>query len=485
MDLMDFIHLRSPQFGNSQHFPYFCSMYIIKTITYTLSFLFCFVSCKTKQETLVIPEPGTLEQIEQRGVLNVCCYYNTTDYYVYKGIPKGFHYELVKNFADYLGVKLNIEINTNIDESIQRLNDNKYDLIAISLSVTDARKENVRFCLPLFTTSQVLVQYKSDTLLQSIEDLKNKEIFLQEGTSPTRFLQHLNDSLQLNLKITELEDVTFEDILLKIENGEIPYTVIDKNIAQIASQYMKHIDYSLQLSPENPVAWAITKKATLLNEEINNWLGAIKKSGTLNVLYNRYYKNSYITSLHNSKYYKLKNGVISSFDPIIKKEAQAIGWDWRLLAAVIYQESGFDPEATSHLGAVGLMQVMPETSLELGFEAYEEPQDNIHVGAYYLKYLENKFNKFELDTLEQIKFTLAAYNAGLGHVLDAIRLAESYGKNPKVWNNNVDYFILHKSQPEIYRDSVARSGYCDGKQTFNFVNNIIENYTHYKNTIKK
>lgn len=89
---------------------------------------------------------------------------------------------------------------------------------------------------------------------------------------------------------------------------------------------MKHIDYSLQLSSENPVAWAVTKKATLLDEEINAWLGAIKKSGKLNVLYNRYYKNSYITSLHNSKYYKLKNGVISSFDPIIKKEARAIGW---------------------------------------------------------------------------------------------------------------------------------------------------------------
>lgn len=408
-------------------------MYIIKTITYTLLFLSCFASCKTKQEELplVIPEPGTLEKIEQRGVLNVCSYYNTTDYYVYKGIPKGFHYELVKDFADYLGVKLNIEINTNIDESIQKLNEGQYDLIAMSLSVTDSRKEDVQFSLPLFTTSQVLVQHTSDTLLQSVDDLKGKEIFLQEGTSFTRFLQHLNDSLQLNLKITELEDVTFEDILLKIENGEIPYTVIDKNIAQIASQYMKHIDYSLQLSAESPVAWAVTKKATLLDEEINTWLDAIKKSGKLNVLYNRYYKNSYITSLHNSKYYKLKNGVISSFDPIIKKEARTIGWDWRLLAAVIYQESGFDPEATSHLGAVGLMQVMPETSLQLGFEEYEEPKDNIHVGAYYLKYLENKFNKFDLDTLEQIKFTLAAYNAGLGHVLDAIRLAESYGKTQK------------------------------------------------------
>ena len=462
-------------------------MYIIKTITYTLLFLSCFASCKTKQEELplVIPEPGTLEKIEQRGVLNVCSYYNTTDYYVYKGIPKGFHYELVKDFADYLGVKLNIEINTNIDESIQKLNEGQYDLIAMSLSVTDSRKEDVQFSLPLFTTSQVLVQHTSDTLLQSVDDLKGKEIFLQEGTSFTRFLQHLKDSIQFNLHIRELQDKTYADLPLTTEHGEIPYTVIDKNIAQIASQYMKHIDYSLQLSSENPVAWAVTKKATLLDEEINAWLGAIKKSGKLNVLYNRYYKNSYITSLHNSKYYKLKNGVISSFDPIIKKEARAIGWDWRLLAAVIYQESGFDPEATSHLGAVGLMQVMPETSLQLGFEEYEEPKDNIHVGAYYLKYLENKFNKFDLDTLEQIKFTLAAYNAGLGHVLDAIRLAESYGKNPKVWDNNVDYFILHKSQPEIYRDSVVRFGYCDGKQTFNFVNNIMENYTHYKNTIKK
>ena len=233
-------------------------MYIIKTITYTLLFLSCFASCKTKQEELplVIPEPGTLEKIEQRGVLNVCSYYNTTDYYVYKGIPKGFHYELVKDFADYLGVKLNIEINTNIDESIQKLNEGQYDLIAMSLSVTDSRKEDVQFSPSLFTTSQVLVQHTSDTLLQSLDDLKGKEIFLQEGTSFTRFLQHLSDSLQLNLKITELKDVTFEDILLKIENGEIPYTVIDKNIAQIASQYMKHIDYSIQLSAESPVAWA-------------------------------------------------------------------------------------------------------------------------------------------------------------------------------------------------------------------------------------
>ena len=167
-------------------------MYIIRVVTYTLSLLFCFVSCKTKQEEpLIIPEPGRLEQIDQRGVLNVCSYYNTTDYYVYKGIPKGFHYELVKDFADYLGVKLNIEVNTNIDESIQKLNEGKYDLIAMSLSVSNSRKEDVQFSQPLFTTRQVLVQHKSDSLIPSIQNLKGKEIFLQEGTFSTKFLQLL------------------------------------------------------------------------------------------------------------------------------------------------------------------------------------------------------------------------------------------------------------------------------------------------------
>ena len=238
-------------------------MYIIRVVTYTLSLLFCFVLVQNKTRRTTArsyQNPERLEQIDQRGVLNVCSYYNTTDYYVYKGIPKGFHYELVKDFADYLGVKLNIEVNTNIDESIQKLNEGKYDLIAMSLSVSNSRKEDVQFSQPLFTTRQVLVQHKSDSLIPSIQNLKGKEIFLQEGTFSTKFLQLLNDSLQLDLKITELEDVTFEDILLKIENGEIPYTVIDQNIAQIAAQYMKHIDYSLQLSHRKSLWLGLSRK---------------------------------------------------------------------------------------------------------------------------------------------------------------------------------------------------------------------------------
>lgn len=160
-----------------------------------------------------------------------------------------------------------------------------------------------------------------------------------------------------------------------------------------------------------------------------------------------------------------------------------MGWDWRLLAAIIFQESGFNPEAVSWLGAVGLMQVMPETALSLGIEDYINPKDNIRAGTTYLKRLEKIFSKYPLKKEDQIKFTLAAYNAGPGHVIDAMKLAEAYNKDPYIWNNNVDYFLLHKSNPEFYRDTLIRHGYCDGKQAYDFVNNILENYSHYKNTI--
>ena len=459
-------------------------MYIIKTITCTIFLLCCLIACQTKPQPFVYANPGLLEEITKRGVLNVCTYYNTTDYYVYKGVAKGFHYELVKDFADYLGVKLHIVVNSNMKESIRDLNDGKYDLIAMSLSVTEDRKKEMRFSNPFFSTYSVLVQnQKRKKRIDSLSQLLDKDIYIQQGTFYEDFLQHLNDSLHLGFNITPLTETTYEDILIMVEENEIDFTATDYNIAKIAAQYMPNLNYSLALSKDFSIAWGTALNGVLLTEEINAWLAEIKKSGKFNVFYNRYFNSSYVTTLKNSKYQKLKHGKISSFDPIIKIEAQSMGWDWRLLAAVIFQESKFDPDATSYSGAIGLMQVMPETAISLGLENFTEPQDNIHAGSIYLKYLEKMFSKYPLKEEERIKFTLAAYNVGPGHVMDAMKLAEAYNKDPHVWNKNVDYFLLHKSNPEFYKDTLVRFGYCDGKQAYDFVNRILENYTHYKNTI--
>ena len=444
----------------------------------------CLAGCKPKTQPFVIPPPSLLKTIEQRGVLRVCAYANATDYYVHRGVTKGFHYELLKGFADFLGVKLQMETRTHFDQAIQELSEGTFDLVAMNLVVTSNRREQVWFSNPLFYTQRVLVQHKKNaSRVDSIPRLEGKKIVIQSGTSTNDFLEQLRDSLGIAFEIVELEEKTYEDIMLMVENHEVEYTVTEQHLAQIAARYMPGIDYSVTLSESLPVAWAIPKDALDLQRVINDWIAKTKQNELFYVLFNRYFKNRSASSFKRSIYYTLKEGIISDFDAFIKKESSSIGWDWRLLAALIYHESRFEPDIVSPFGAVGLMQVMPNTAEGLGFKDYQDPLQNIRAGNAYLKYLHRFFADYPFEPEERVKFILAAYNAGPGHVLDAMRLAEANQKDPYTWNQHVDYYLLNKSKPEYYRDPVVKYGYCDGRQTYHFVHNIIETYAHYKNII--
>ena len=302
-------------------------------------------------------------------------------------------------------------------------------------------------------------------------------------SSYRELLQEVQDSLQIRFDVIELDHYFNEDLVHLAETGLIDYTVIDENIAKVSAYSMPHIDYALRLRENVSISWAARQGEELLVEEVDCWLAAIRKDGKLKDMYNRYFEKVPVVPGNVSKYAFLRKGKISSYDHLIKKTAGLLGWDWRLVAAIIYCESHFDPEAQSAFGAYGLMQVMPETAKGLGFVDYESPEDNIHVGTRYLRKLYAVFDKMELDSLNQLKFTLAAYNAGVGHVLDAVRLTEANGYNPKEWTNNVEYFMLLKSNPDVYRDTLCRNGYCDGRQTFNFVRDVFENYSHYQNMV--
>ena len=185
---------------------------------------------------------------------------------------------------------------------------------------------------------------------------------------------------------------------------------------------------------------------------------------------------------HNTtKYTLIKKGDISPFDKLFRKESKKLGWDWRLLAALVYTESQFDPYAESEVGAYGLMQIIPETADHFNVGNYFEPDSNVYVGTEYLHYLDRYFSSQPIDSSERLKFVLAAYNAGPGHVLDAIRLANKYGKDATLWDNNVDYYLLHKNEPEYYRDPLSKNGYCNGRQTYKYVRQVLETYNNYKN----
>ena len=172
---------------------------------------------------------------------------------------------------------------------------------------------------------------------------------------------------------------------------------------------------------------------------------------------------------------------ISEYDAIIQVCVLRLGWDWRMMASIIWNESRFNINAVSSQGARGLMQFMSRTAARFGLEEddLQNPKKNIEAGVEYLKFLERRFDEIE-DRDERIKFILAGYNAGPGHVRDAMALAEKYGDNPHVWYNSVDKWLLALQERKYYTDEVCRHGFFRGRYTVRYVKNVFEKYYFYK-----
>jgi membrane-bound lytic murein transglycosylase F len=202
------------------------------------------------------------------------------------------------------------------------------------------------------------------------------------------------------------------------------------------------------------------------------------------MLYSKYFRNSQTGVIVGSDYYTLNTGKVSQWDNLIKKYSETINWDWRLLASLIYQESRFLPDVTSRAGAYGLMQVMPETGEHFGIDITASPEQNIKAGAKYINWLHGIFDGRITDQQERTKFILASYNAGPGHVLDAMKLAEKNGMDSQKWDGNVALWLTRKSEPQYYNDSVVKNGYFRGRESIAFVTEILERYEHYKNIVQ-
>jgi membrane-bound lytic murein transglycosylase MltF len=174
---------------------------------------------------------------------------------------------------------------------------------------------------------------------------------------------------------------------------------------------------------------------------------------------------------------------VSKYDDLIREFSNNINWDWRLLASLICQESQFKPDVISVAGAYGLMQIMPVTGRNFGIDITASPKNNIRAGIMYISWLNKLFESKVPDQQERLYFILAAYNAGPGHVLDAMRLAGKNGMDPQKWEGNVAVWLLKKSEPQYYRDSVVRNGYFRGKESVKFVSEVLDRFEHYKNII--
>lgn len=434
-----------------------------------------------------------LKKILAEGRLTATTDYNSTNYYIYRGEPMGYQYELLKSFANFLGVKLEVVINNDLESSFNCINDNDCDLIGLGLAITKDRNNVVDFTLPINQTRQMLVQCRpegwqkmptaeaiNERLIRNPLDLAGKTIYIQKNSIFKNRLINLSEEIGADIHIVELE-VTVEELIRMVANREIEYTISEEYIALANGRYYPDIDVETAISFPQNIAWAVKKEAYGLLDTINYWLENFKNSKASAFLYNKYFKNKGRDNLAKRTTYAVAAGKISPYDEIIKKYSEDIGWDWRLLASLIYQESRFYHDTVAWSGAFGLMQLMPGTAEHYGIDSLSSPEDQIRAGVEFIAALEKQLTDKAENIEERTKFVLAAYNAGIAHIYDARRLAEKYNKNPFKWDDNVDFYILNKSKPEYYNDSVVRYGYCRGEETYSFVNEIFERFQHYKN----
>lgn len=288
-----------------------------------------------------------LDTIMRRGKLVAVTEYNSINYFIYRGEPMGFNYELLKAFTDHLGIDLEMITENHIVHAMDLLRSGEADIMAFDLTVNSSRKKDIAFTDPIAETRQVLIQRKprywrgmtedaiSAKLVRNQTDLAKKTIYVQSGSAHAERMRTLANEIGDSINVVEVP-YDAEELIKNVVHGQIDYTVCDENIANVYSMYYPDIDISTPVSFSQKIAWGLRKNnSTRLQEELNKWIDSYRKTGAYSYLYAKYFKNSESEMIIKSDYYYINTGRISQYDDLIKSASVKINWDWRLLAALI------------------------------------------------------------------------------------------------------------------------------------------------------
>ncbi len=427
---------------------------------------------------------GDLETIKERGVLRVLTSNNAVNYFLYRGQQKGFDYELAKMVTARLGVRLEMVVPPQFDQLIPWLLEGRGDVIAGSLTITPERETHLDFSEPYLYVEEILVQSaKAEGKLSSIEELEGRTIHVQKSSSYFRTLQELQQTYGPFTIVEAPEDLEIEALMDWVAQGRIELTVADRHLLDAELTYRDDIEAAFPLAVSDPdsdpsrkkIAFGVRKSNPELKAFLDGYVMEIYRGLEYNIARKRYFHTP-----HNLRREKEErayiSGRISPYDETLKKYSKQYELDWRLMSALAYEESRFRPGVQSWAGAQGLFQVMPSTGLELGFSDLYDVEINIHAGIRQMHRLIDRWNP-EIRFEERVRFALAAYNAGWGHVEDARRLAAQKGWNPNQWFDHVEKAMLLLEQPSYH--SQARHGYVRGSETVAYVSGIQHRYDHY------
>lgn len=448
-------------------------------------------SCIQTNETEYVrpeyPEPVALdfEEIKERGSIRMITRYNSSFYFLHRGVDRGFEYELVSRFADNHDLKVEVVPIQSDDDPISMLNRGEGDLIAGNYAITEDRTSHILFSRPYNFVNQVLVHSDSLSGIDDLSRLEGMTITVRRNSSYYSTLKSLQEE-GYDITIDEVgEGWNTEALMLEVAEGRKTATISDDNLYQVTSNYIDGITSSLVLSESDTVAWATRKNAPELKEQMDKFMsrhfriresdGRILRSAYLNILNRRYFEEDHREGLYRDRSYDMvHSGYISPYDDLVKDIAEEADIDWKLVLAVMAQESEFNPNARSWAGAIGLMQIIPRFSQVENEALLYDPEINIREGV---RYLNMHFNRYEhLDSLNQYSLALATYNIGMGHIADARHLAAELGNNPDEWEHVADA-LLKLMNREYYQH--ARYGFKRGVETVNYVEGIMDRYQRY------
>ncbi|ATF09710.1 membrane-bound lytic murein transglycosylase MltF [Candidatus Enterovibrio altilux] len=414
-----------------------------------------------------------LEQIRDSGVLRVGTLNNQLSYYIGFDGPTGFDFELATRFADSLGVKLEMQPAYTLSDLFPTLERGDVDIIAASLTITENRMEHFRPGPAYYFVSQQLVYKNGHWRPRNLTEL-NKDgarIAVVEGSSHAITLENIQHEFQ-DLTWDSIKDTDDDELLKQVADGQLDFTIADSVEIALIQRTHPTITVAIELAEDEPVAWFMKKSQDdSVYALMIEFFGEQNQSGKLAALAEKYFGHvDSFDFVDTRAFLRAINSKLPNWEPLFKKYADE--FDWRLLAALSYQESHWDPLAVSPTGVRGMMMLTLPTAQSMGVTNRLNPEHSIRGGAQYLRKMMNRVPD-SIHEHERIWFALASYNIGFGHMMDARHLTKAQGGNPDAWVDVKQRLPLLANR-QYYMQT--RYGYARGYEAKNYVENIRRYY---------
>ncbi len=415
---------------------------------------------------------STLQKIKRSGVLNVVLLNSASSYYIGANGSQGFEYDLLNAYAQHLNVKLHITTAHTQKEALELGKKVDADIVSASLPKTKFREKRHNFGPSYYEIQEQVVcnreMLKGSRFPRDVEELSGLSIVVGEDTSYSDTLKALqNDGYDINVTLSS--SLSSEELLAEVSKHTIDCTVTASNIYALNIRYFPEIAMAFSISGREQLAWILKDGADALKADMYRWLNSFHQQGKMAALKDHYYSYVLFFDYYNTKmFYKRVKSRLPKYKKMFQEAATRFGIPWKLLAAISYQESHWNPRAKSFTGVRGLMMLTRHTAKLLNVKNRLDPKQSIVGGTRHLKQM-LKFVPKAVEGENRLKFALAAYNIGLGHVRDAQSLAKEIGLNENIWSD-LKIVLPLLSQKKYY--SNLQYGYARGGEAVNYVESI-------------